>query len=83
MGKVYVVGLGPGAGSQMTLCAKDVIEHCPVITGYTVYVDLLKGEFPDKVYLTTPMKQEVQRCEMAFQEAEKGHDVAMVCSCMR
>ncbi len=26
------------------------------------------------------MKQEVKRCQMAFEEAEKGQDVAMICS---
>ena len=40
MNKVYVVGLGPGAGSQMTGEAQAVLERCDVIIGYTVYVDL-------------------------------------------
>lgn len=80
MSKIYVVGLGPGARDQMTAEAKRALLHCPVITGYTVYVDLIKEEFPDKTYLTTPMRQETQRCKMAFEEAKKGQDVAMVCS---
>jgi precorrin-3B C17-methyltransferase len=80
MGKVYVVGLGPGAGLQMTEEAKVVLEKCPVITGYTVYVDLIKSSYPDKIYLTTPMKQEVKRCQMALETAAQGSDVAMICS---
>ncbi|MEJ8735006.1 precorrin-3B C(17)-methyltransferase [Mediterraneibacter sp. ICN-202921] len=80
MSKAYIVGLGPGAGEQMTLQAKKVIQRCKVIIGYTVYADLLKKDFPDKVYLTTPMRQETARCRMAFEEAEKGEDVAVVCS---
>lgn len=80
MGKVFVVGLGPGADMQMTLEAKAAVGRCQVIVGYTVYVDLIKKDYPDKVYLTTPMTQEVKRCQMAFEEAEKGQDVAMICS---
>ena len=64
----------------MTYEAAEVIERCQVIAGYTVYVDLLKKEYPGKEYLTTPMRQETQRCQLAFEEAAKGKEVAMVCS---
>ena len=80
MSKIYVTGLGPGAKDQMTIRAKNVLEHCPVIIGYTVYIDLIREQFPDKQYLSTPMRKEADRCRMAFEEAEKGQDVAMVCS---
>lgn len=80
MSKIYVTGLGPGASDQMTVRAKKVLEKCPVIIGYTVYIDLIREEFPDKIFLSTPMRREVDRCRMAFEEAGKGQDVAMVCS---
>ena len=80
MGKIYVTGLGPGAADQMTQKARKVLEHCPVIVGYTVYIDLIREDYPDKRYLSTPMRKETERCRMAFEEAEKGNDVAMVCS---
>lgn len=80
MNKLYVVGMGPGAYEQMTIKAVRVLESCDVIVGYTVYTELLQSYFPGKVYLTTPMKQEIKRCEMAFEEAQKGKQVAMVCS---
>ena len=41
MSKIYVTGLGPGAADQMTKKAEKVLEHCPVIIGYTVYIDLI------------------------------------------
>lgn len=72
--------MGPGAYEQMTIKAVRVLESCDVIVGYTVYTELLQSYFPEKAYLATPMKQEVKRCEMAFAEAEKGKQVAMVCS---
>ena len=80
MNKVYVVGMGPGREDQMTLQARKVLETCDVIVGYTVYVELLKEFLPDKEYRTTPMKKEVDRCRMAFEEAQNGRSVAMVCS---
>ena len=48
MSTVYVVGLGPGAEEQMTVRAQKVLEHCPVLIGYNVYIDLVKEQFPDK-----------------------------------
>lgn len=80
MSKIYVTGLGPGAADQMTIRARRVLEKCPVIIGYTVYIDLIREEFPDKIFLSTPMRKEADRCRMAFAEAQKGQDVAMVCS---
>lgn len=80
MSKVYVIGIGPGAYEQMTIRAVKALEACDVIVGYTVYTELLKEHFPEKEFQTTPMKQEVKRCEMAFEEALKNKQVAMVCS---
>ena len=80
MGKIYVTGLGPGAGGQMTLQAHKALERCTVIIGYTVYIDLVREQYPDKIYLSTPMRKETERCRMAFEEAAKGQEVAMVCS---
>lgn len=80
MNKVYVIGMGPGAYEQMTVKAVRTLEKCDVIVGYTVYVDLLKEHFPEKKYLTTGMRREVDRCRLAFEEAKKGELTAMVCS---
>ena len=80
MKKLTVVGMGPGEYESMTLRAVKALNTCDVIVGYTVYVDLAKPYFPDKEFLTTPMKREIERCEMAFAEAEKGRSVVMICS---
>ena len=72
--------MGPGGSGQMTGEVKAVLENARVIIGYTVYIDLLKGDYPDKEYLSTPMKQEVERCRLAYAEAAKGKTVVMVCS---
>ena len=80
MSKIYVVGIGPGEYEQMTLKAIHALENSDVIVGYTVYVDLVRDHFPGKEFMTTPMKKEVDRCVIAFEEAQKGKTVSMICS---
>lgn len=80
MNKIYVIGIGPGAYEQMTGKAINAMKDSDVIIGYTVYVDLVKEYFSDKEFMTTPMKKEVDRCVLAFEEARKGKTVSMICS---
>ncbi len=80
MGKLSVIGIGPGDRDNMTLRADRTLRECDVIVGYHVYVDLVKEYYPEKPLLTTPMTREKERCEMALEEAKSGKHVAMVCS---
>ena len=79
-GNIAVVGMGPGRESMMTDEALQALDSAEVIVGYTVYLDLLGERFAGKESLSTPMKQETERCRLAFEEAAKGKSVAMVCS---
>lgn len=79
-GTMYVVGMGPGSLEQMTGQARQAIERCSVVAGYTVYVELLRRHFPDKTYLATPMTKETERCRMALECCMEGKNTAMVCS---
>lgn len=78
--KISVIGIGPGAYENLTVKADKALKECDVVVGYTVYVDLVKEYYGEKEFLSTPMKREVDRCRMAFEEARKGKKVAMVCS---
>ena len=80
MKKLFVVGIGPGDYESMTIRAEKALKECSVIVGYTVYVELIEEFFPGKEFLTTPMRQEKERCRMAFSEAERGKTTAMICS---
>ena len=80
MNKIYVVGIGPGAYEQMMGKAIQALKDSDVIIGYTVYVDLVKEYFADKKFMTTPMKKEVDRCILAFEEARNNQTVSMICS---
>ena len=80
MGKVTVVGIGPGNGENMTFLADLALKNCQVLAGYTVYVNLVKDRYPGKEIITTPMTGEAKRCRMALDSARAGKQVAMVCS---
>ena len=80
MNVLYVVGLGPGGSRWMTWEARAALEQAEVLCGYTVYLDLIRGEFPDKEYFSTPMTQEIERCRAALERARSGRTTALVCS---
>ena len=78
--RVTVVGLGPGAGADLTGRARAALEACDLIVGYTAYVDLIQDEFSHKPVRSTGMRREVDRCRLAVEEALTGKHVAVVCS---
>ncbi len=80
MGKLYVVGIGPGDYENMTVRADEALNAADVIIGYHVYVELVRGRYPEKEYLTTPMTGEAERCRMALDEASGGKTAAIICS---
>ena len=78
--RIYIIGMGPGREEMMTGEAIAALEQVDVIVGYTVYVKLLGERFAGKKLLTTSMRQETERCELCFREAEAGNQVALICS---
>ena len=78
--KLTVVGLGPGAGRDLTGRAYDAIEAADLVVGYTAYIALIRDQFPNKEMTSTGMKKEVDRCRMAVEAAVAGKNVAVVCS---
>ena len=80
MNKLFLVGIGPGSADGMTQAAKAALEQSEVLCGYTVYLDLVRQQFPDKETYTTPMTRELERCQWAIDRAAEGKTVAMLCS---
>ena len=80
MGKLFIVGIGPGDFENMTQRAVRVLRECDVIAGYTVYADLIRPHFPDKEYFTTGMRRETERVAEALRLAQEEKSVALVCS---
>lgn len=75
-----MVGIGPGEYEKMTIEAAKALESSDIIIGYDVYIELVRDHFPGKVFLSTPMRGEKKRCEMAFDEAVGGNQVSVICS---
>lgn len=80
MGKIIVVGMGPGNISDMTPKARLAIETADVIAGYNTYIKLIPELVGDKKIIGTAMMQEVERCKMAIDEASEGKTVALISS---
>ena len=80
MNKIFVVGIGPGDTLYMTEQARAAMDVADVLCGYTVYIDLVKGLYPDKEFFTTPMRREMDRCRAALEMAAGGQTVALICS---
>lgn len=80
MGRIQIVGMGPGSREMMTAQAVSAIANADVVVGYTVYVELIRKSFPEKDNFTTPMRKEMERCRKCYEFAMEGKNVAMVCS---
>ena len=65
MGKVTVVGIGPGSYEDMTIRADNALRACDAIVGYPVYVDLVRDRYPGKELHSIPMTREAERCQLA------------------
>ena len=80
MGKITVVGIGPGSLEDMTPRAKRAIEEAAVVAGYTTYIKLIKDLIGEREVIGTGMMQEIDRCRMAVETAAKGRDTVVVSS---
>lgn len=77
MGKLYVVGIGPGGLDYMTVKSVKALEESDIIVGYTKYIEFIKPIIKDKVVFSTGMRGEVERCKKAL-ELSKDKVVSIV-----
>ncbi|MBE8950269.1 MAG: precorrin-3B C(17)-methyltransferase [Quinella sp. 3Q1] len=80
MSKIFVVGIGPGGLDEMTPKAHRAIEAAQVVAGYNTYIKLIEKILGGKKIIGRAMMQEVERCQLAIEEASAGSDVAVVSS---
>jgi len=79
MGKLFIVGLGPGSRDHMTGRAIQVLKDADVIVGYKTYLKLIEDLLEGKEVLETGMKEEIKRAKMAVERAG-SRNVALVSS---
>lgn len=78
--KIYVVGIGPGAKDDLTPRARQAMADSDLIIGYKTYVELVAELFPEKEFIASGMKKEVDRCRLALEKALAGRKVALISS---
>lgn len=66
MGKLYVIGIGPGGLDHITLKAAKAIEESDIVVGYTKYLEMIKPLIENKEIYSTGMRGEEKRCEEAL-----------------
>lgn len=77
---IYVIGIGPGSKEMMTIEAIEAMKDSEVIVGYKTYINLVTEFIQDKEVIQNGMRQEIDRCRQAVDEAKKGKKVAVVSS---
>lgn len=80
MGKIFVVGFGPGAEEHITMRAIDALQQSDYIIGYKTYVDLIEHLVTAQSIVSTGMTEEVSRAQEAVKQAEAGNIVSVISS---
>lgn len=81
LGRVTLVGLGPGGILHRTPAAERAVRRADVVIGYSAYIDqCLDLLAPHHRVIRSPLGSEVERAREALTLASEGRAVAMVCS---
>lgn len=80
IGKILVIGFGPGDFQNITVRAREAISESQVIIGYNTYVDLIRGLLSGQDIVRTGMTEEVSRAQKAVDLALTGKIVAVISS---
>ncbi len=80
VGKIFVVGTGPGDKQYICPIALEVMEKSDVIVGYKTYIDLVRPFLENKELVSSGMMKEVARCEEVLRLAETGKTVSLISS---
>ncbi|ELR99033.1 precorrin-3B C(17)-methyltransferase [Gloeocapsa sp. PCC 73106] len=80
-GKLWLVGIGPGAITQITGAAKGAITAADAVIGYSLYIDLIASLLrPGQIVESLAITQEVARAKRAIALAQWGLTVAVISS---
>lgn len=78
--QLVLVGIGPGNYDGMTAEAIQEIKEAEVVVGYPLYLKLISDITVGKELISTPMRQEIERIRMAYEQARKGRRTVLICS---
>ncbi|MGA7677435.1 MAG: precorrin-3B C(17)-methyltransferase [Dehalococcoidia bacterium] len=80
LGKLFLVGIGPGNPEHMTFKAREAINLSEVVVGYRTYINLIEPFLRQKEVIATGMGAEIERVKTAISLAKKGRIVSLVSS---
>lgn len=80
LGRLFIVGIGPGAVEDMTNRAIAFIKASDAIVGYKTYVNLLGGLTRGKKVYSSGMMHEIERAKFAIGLAKEGKRVSLISS---
>lgn len=78
MGKLFVVGIGPGGRAHMTQRAIEAIRLSDIIVSYTPYLNYIEDLLEGKEFFHNGMRGEIERCKKAVEFAEEGRTVSVI-----
>ena len=79
-GRLFVVGLGPGAREAMTAQALEAIRRAEVVIGYDGYFAGIAELVEGKECLALPLTRETDRARLAVQRLRAGQVVCVISS---
>jgi len=80
IGKILLVGFGPGAREHMSVRALEAIKEADVVIGYSTYIKLVQELLDGKEVVRKGMTEEIDRCIEAYEQARRGKTVALISS---
>lgn len=80
MGKIYVVGIGPGNKENMTFKAYSAMNNSDVIIGHKTYISLVENMFKNKIFIKSSMRKEMERCQETLRLAKEGRTISLISS---
>ena len=81
MGKIIVVGIGPGSKEDITPAVLEAVREADAVVGYKYYFQFIEAYVkPGCECIDTGMKKERERAEQAFLLAEQGKTICVISS---
>lgn len=77
MGKLYVIGIGPGGLDHLSKRALDCINESDIVVGYNKYIEFLQPILGGKRIHQTGMTKEIDRCKEALRLSQ-DHIVSLI-----
>ncbi|MBI4217749.1 MAG: precorrin-3B C(17)-methyltransferase, partial [Elusimicrobia bacterium] len=80
LGKLALIGFGPGDHDHITFRAKEAIAESEIVIGYRTYIHLVQELIDGKQVIYTGMTEELARARKAIDLAYEGKKVALISS---